>query len=110
MATPQETQNGAASFFSVQDKLAAIIYLLNTTSMSAQTIQTNSVPYQQIQDKLAAIISLLADGNIAGNIGGAVSGSGSPVGVVDPASAIFYFDKVNINIWASDGVTWKQQV
>jgi len=105
MATPQATQNGAASFNSIEDKLAAIIFLLNTQNMTAQAIQTGAAPFQPIQDKLAAIIYLLA--NASGS--GVLSGSGAPSAqtpVPTASAGALYFDTAGRNLWAADGTAW----
>ena len=107
MATPQQTQNGAASFHSISDKLAAIIYLLNSGSMTAKQIEAASVSFQNIADKDAAILYLLSSG--AG--GGSVShGAGSPVGVITATPGALYINDTDSTLWAVANGAWIQLV
>ena len=104
MATPQSIANSAASFQGLTDKLAAIIFLLNTSNMTASQIATGAVNFQNLTDKKACIIFLLSQ------YAGSQSGVGSPVGAVTPTAGGLYFNTTDKTIWASDGTQWFELV
>jgi len=109
MATPAQTATGAASYQGLSDKLACIIYLLNTNGMTAAAIAAGAKTYQGLSDKEACIIYLLANG---GGGGGGGSGSvlvGSYGGIAptaSPSGNATAFDLDSGKIWAWDGATW----
>ena len=77
--TPQQTQTGAVNFAGITDKLAAIIYLLNTSNLTASQIATGGAPFTGITDKEAAIIYLLT-----GAGGGGLGGNAAVIYTADP--------------------------
>jgi hypothetical protein len=93
MATPAETASGAVSFQNLSDKLACIIYLLNTNNMTAAQIAAGAVNFQNLSDKEACIIYLLSTG-----AGGSSSvqivtyTSGSPANPSNTASPAIAYD------------------
>lgn len=104
MATPASTASGAVSFQSLTDKLAAIIYLLNTTNMTAAQIQTGSVPFQNITDKTSAIIYLLS-ANSGG--GGVTTGTSNPTST--GTTGAMYLNTTDNTLWVYNG-TWRNLV
>lgn len=59
MALNSTIATGAVSFQNLTNKLACIIYLLNTNNMTASQIATGAVNFQNLTDKKACIIFLL---------------------------------------------------
>ena len=104
MATASQTATGAASFQGLTDKLACIIYLLNTTNMTATQIATGADAFQGMTDKLSAIIYLLA----SGSGGGVSSGTATPSST--PTAGLLYFKTSDKTLWAADGSGWNQLV
>lgn len=83
----------AASFSQMPDKLAAIIYLLNTNNMTAEAIQAAATPFSFMPDKWAAILYLLANGAAGG--GGAqlvTYTAGSPANPPDVTKSAIAYD------------------
>lgn len=97
MATPAQTATGASSFVGLNDKLACIIYLLNTSNMTAAQIATGASQFVGLANKEAAIIYLLSQGG-GGGVTAADYGGGAPsfTPLTDGAVAI---DTSNGQIW-----------
>jgi hypothetical protein len=111
MPTPNQVSVGAAALQGIQDKLGAIIYLLNTGNMTAEQIASGASQYGPlvIQDQLGAIIYLLT--NFSGGGGGS---GGVTYGPVNPTNGTttggFYINTAAGTGWVSqtNGTTWTQ--
>lgn len=84
------------------DKLAAIIYLLNTNNMTANQIQAAATSYSMMPDKMAAIIYLLA------NASGGGSGTGATFGDYGGGQPSFTPSSgVGLAVDTSNGTLWQ---
>ena len=103
MSTPGQIADGASSLVGLDNKLAAIIYLLNTSNMTAAQIATGASQFVGLPNKEAAIIYLLSAiaasggsgtaGVTVGNYGG---GEPTFTPLTDGAVAI---DSSNSRVW-----------
>lgn len=114
MATAATTAVGAASFQGLTDKLACIIYLLNTSNMTAAQIASGAKSFQGLTDKYACIIYLLASGAGGGGASGIATGEGSPItGGVSTVANKVYIDDTNPaspSIWVVSNGSWVQVI
>jgi hypothetical protein len=62
--TAQQAASGSVSFEGVSDKLAGLVYLLNTSGSSVSAIQSGAKSFFSVGDKLGAVIYLLNSSNL----------------------------------------------
>jgi hypothetical protein len=65
-STPEQIGAAAPGYSYIPDKLAAIIYLLNSNNMTPEQIAVGAACYGYIPDKMAAILYLLANSGSGG--------------------------------------------
>lgn len=109
--TPQQAANGAAAFAYLEDKLAAIIYLLNTGNMTPAQIASGAACFACLENKLGAIIYLLANASGGGGGSGQIvtytSGvPNDPTDISHPAIAYDPTQNLQTLYWNQVAHTW----
>lgn len=110
MSTPAQTANGAASYVGIPDKLAAIIYLLNTSNMTATQIADGAKTYTGLNNKLDCIIYLLANGGAGGSANIYAADYGGTTPSVTPSGTAVALDTSTGSFWFYDGSTWTELI
>ena len=110
MPTPNQISIGAAALSGIQDKLGAIIYLLNTSNMTAEQIAAGAKTLGPlaIQDQLGAIIYLLTQ--FGGGTTGVSSGVGPPTNGVTAGTLYYQTDTKSFWASANNGTTWDELI
>lgn len=108
--TPTATATGAASFAGLNDKLAAIIYLLNSSNMTAAQIANGAKDYAGLDNKEACIIYLLANGGAGGSANIYAKNYGGLTPTDTPTGTAVALDTSNSAFWFYDGTSWTELI